>query len=719
MLRKFAQRAGLLALVGASLSMGLVFTSGPAQAAGAAGPDWVPDFLGKPGSYMDYGYDFMEASLREMTKPGTPNYARAFANTYQWNPARAEGYFQQVTGFDLDGARDAQLDRLGREKYGDAGWERRKEEIRRQYRRPGGGAPGTATSMQLRGGQVVAAPKVIDGQVISSGPAKDQGAFMKNGQKFARGAGTALAAVSGFDLGLSLGGGIAELVGLPTSGSTWCDFKTLVADSDCAFGPDQTYIVNSDINLLINGWTHIPSVFIDYERTDSGGRWFGQVAVTDEVFSFEPEFPSKRNYYVPLEFSGEAGSRYGPSIFVGTYCQKHDGSVSLESYGSVHFTGPDVEGGPEFGATWIRACSGEQYSGLDHFDLRGVGNAQLDPVPEWYPPGHVSRPPDIEGNPVRYWRTDWDCSDAASSSALSDGFRENDEAWPPPPVADCGLAEVVAFRVYQETEGSPDELVYEWEMPQQDQDFLEEYPECARGECLLELFKVTDEGKRVACFFSPQECTNWLEEVQNDEADYQCTYGGNDVAITECYIYGPTFNRDKVLNEAPYGDPTTGQTPDLGSDTSTPPGPSPGDGTAGEADECPPAFGWAVLTPRWHYNNMVCALKAAFVPTNPNAKIDRIITSINSVPPVAPIREFATVFDFEPGEAGCRGPGLRWGLLERTIYPFDACDEPLAGVASKTKMFATVALAIGGSWACVRAVGSGFNWRPGVSEGTV
>ena len=72
---------------------------------------------------------------------------------------------------------------------------------------------------------------------------------------------------------------------------------------------------------------------------------------------------------------------------------------------------------------------------------------------------------------------------------------------------------------------------------------------------------------------------------------------------------------------------------------------------------------------------------------------------------------------------GCKGPAIDLSSihLARTIYPFDACQAPLANIASGVNAFFSLAIVVQGGMSCIRGVASGFgfDWGLGNKGGDV
>ncbi|MEO6116794.1 MAG: NucA/NucB deoxyribonuclease domain-containing protein, partial [Pseudolysinimonas sp.] len=76
--------------------------------------------------------------------------------------------------------------------------------------------------------------------------------------------------------------------------------------------------------------------------------------------------------------------------------------------------------------------------------------------------------------------------------------------------------------------------------------------ECGNGSCLTDLRQ-----NGASCFFGAADCDGWMTDPNRDTT-YQCYIGTHAVAITECYIYGTTFNAANRASGHAYADPSDG-----------------------------------------------------------------------------------------------------------------------------------------------------------------
>ncbi len=228
---------------------------------------------------------------------------------------------------------------------------------------------------------------------------------------------------------------------------------------------------------------------------------------------------------------------------------------------------------------------------------------------------------------------------------------------------------------------------------------------------------------------SEKECSNYVPGPENpcykwlrasDRAErFKCYFGGYAIGLRSCrplaeaYSVSPTLgvstpvdpsnpnpdDPEVVDPDAPVSDPTPETTPGL------------------NVDGCIPT-GWEILNPFSVFKAFGCALKWAFVPNLDKwkAQLQVVRTAwANTLPGqwVAAIGGF-TVPAFT--ESGCAGPSVDVPLgngIRFQAEPLNACSGAAADLAALSKLILTVSVAFFGGLACVRAVGSGFNWNPG------
>ena len=335
----------------------------------------------------------------------------------------------------------------------------------------------------------------------------------------------------------------------------------------------------------------------------------------------------------------------------------------------------------------------------------------------WYPVGHPQRPADVISDPTRAWETRWTCSDAQSYSAQSVQFHETDATLPAVPAASCSMGSPLSVEVWEISPlGGPDEVLIEsWTPTQALLDWQTDYPQCVDGSCRLLLSRIdpTTAG-RLSCFANPALCVDWWTSPTRAD-EFECTYGGAVVAVTECAVYAPTFNvatgvdvqtetGPKPAGEiGPYADPATGE-PVPADDPSPAPAPEPGVGD----EDCPPPFSWtSMFNPWWYYKGFTCGLSWAFVPPagQIQAEVDATGDVLSARPPWSLVEPIGAVFT---------GLGDGWSTGCSELPDFDPygnglrlpCTPPQSGWMTVLRALGTFAIIVGtgfGVWHMVVA----------------
>lgn len=116
---------------------------------------------------------------------------------------------------------------------------------------------------------------------------------------------------------------------------------------------------------------------------------------------------------------------------------------------------------------------------------------------------------------------------------------------------------------------------------------------------------------------------------------------------------------------------------------------------------------------------LVDAIGALFLPSD--GFLEGELDEVQSAFSQSTVGNYSSAFtdlDVPVASAGCAGPQLDFTIKGKAISwePLNACSGGVATLAGLSKMFLTVVLSFFGGMACLRAVGSGFGWRPGVAE---
>lgn len=481
-------------------------------------------------------------------------------------------------------------------------------------------------------------------------------------------------------LGIDVGTNIAGVIGLPTSGSFVCDLSTLVGTTyGCAPVAAPEYVPNSDLPPSVapgftpgtgQVWTAFPSRLIGWELVS--GPAFGATGAQTATVRATASGWTEGSAFTAVEVWCTGGA--SPITTIG---------VSLSSTQPIR----------QVGGTFTCAA------GFDHIRFPA---GTFNPALRWYPEGHTLRPPQIDADPWRWWRTTWQCSTGSPGGQTSSAaFRETDPEWPSFPTAQCDPGAIVtSVLVEQLTEGGLTTTLLEWTAPETLTDFAAANPECVGGGCELLLMRIDEvTGKRLSCHVDASLCVGWQTDLETPPATerFECIYGGQVVALAECKVYN--FEPDQPL----YNDPATGE-----------PAPQTDPEAPGQSNQCPPPFSWTSLfNPWWYYKSATCALEWAFVPPPSSTSLNRIRVAIGGTPPAVFAAELTGFFDGLTVPAGsCQGPELRWDFVDATIYPFDACSGANANLALWSRRLSYVAVGLFGAMASLRALGSGFGWKP-------
>jgi hypothetical protein len=255
----------------------------------------------------------------------------------------------------------------------------------------------------------------------------------------------------------------------------------------------------------------------------------------------------------------------------------------------------------------------------------------------WYPTGHPSRPSSVS-DPDRKFRTTFKCDDGSGLTThvvSSATYRESVTPWPAWPDAVCtgsGLLDYMKVETVPVIPGQvPERLLSEWQRTQATKDWQTVHPTCGDGHCKLVLWRKDQGTARLSCFAQPELCTEWYESPTK-AAEFECTYGGTVVALSECNAYRRVFDPARSVTST--GKPNTAD-PVTGTpiEASTP---------AGEPDpaqdsSCPPSFGLtSALNPFWYYKMTVCALDYVFVPQSDiAAQVSGVAGNFTSRAPVS------------------------------------------------------------------------------------
>lgn len=316
-------------------------------------------------------------------------------------------------------------------------------------------------------------------------------------------------------------------------------------------------------------------------------------------------------------------------------------------------------------------------------------------------------------NPTRNFECTLTMTDGTKVSAKSAGFTEKDTTFPVPSCPALPAGKVAADMTVTEVGGGETKTVSSGPTTAGYQDWATKFPQCADGSCQLDLQKLTN-GVAVSCFSSPEACTSWMDDPAKAD-NFQCTYAGTVVALTECNIYGPTFKPGALTTGNTYGDPKTGQAP---STPSTTPQDfalyNSGVQDSSSKRQCFPK-GYDAMNPvQWVMQPVQCAMEWAFVPTSSKVKAKMVeADQAWANTPMAKIRPIMTAWGgMWPSLDGCQGPRVSFRFMDMggDYYPLDACTAPLDSVAAASRTIGAVGMYFGACLAITRYLGASFGY---------
>lgn len=355
----------------------------------------------------------------------------------------------------------------------------------------------------------------------------------------------------------------------------------------------------------------------------------------------------------------------------------------------------------------------------------------------YYPTGHPSRPAGGEEEPGFYngtVRATVTCVDGASSTYVEKTLPVVDVPYGndlPVPAADCPPGTFATFVQVDWLPSGATSWAGLWSaaMPTPAVDLYADYIDCfgpTGPGCELELVRVGTGGLIESCGPAAIYCPNWVQQWQAEPQLYQCKYGPHAISIDFCSAFRdpkvgvlPNWDgEEEDGNGKPKPLPPTAAIPD--------PLPNPvRDPVSGDPlTELPPEIrveegqqtnkcfptGWGILNPvEWVMKPVQCALEWAFVPRVGfvSAKTGEVKAFVNGTwlaVPVGVITGMASAVDI--AASGCQGPPLHIEAfgVDETYYPFNACDEPMAGVASAVNGLLSFSVSMLAGMAIVRYI---------------
>lgn len=511
------------------------------------------------------------------------------------------------------------------------------------------------------------------GSITSPQPLNKPGGVLAaaNGEGGTVAQNAARAAANGTVKGVSMAArlGKVSLVGTAAYFGYWAGDNVVgpllcnkVSDWFCKPTPDDSFVPNTDFVALDPGWRG--QGMVSRGRTANGSA-IAPVPITGSLggsaylLDFGPgnsqmdcnflqigaEYFNNRvqaNGNVRNGLSGFGGGTVtyvGPSGGPGR-CQWYKDSTQVPIPDFVAWYELDIGSPPSTVPGWLAAADG--------------GTAIL-----YSFPGGTYRPEDPDPNPARTMTTSIVCSSPSGPdvtvTATSAAFHETDAQWPQIPVPHCPSGS--APKQVNVTDSGPagDKPIWDASVPPAVTNFQIEHPECMDGGCTLRLYRIGPAGSDLGdCFLQAGRCEGWFAEAEPQRSeDFECRYGlpgaMSVLPLSDCYVYVPTFDVQQQAKGIPVGDPATGDIPDSITDVTGDPGGDPTGDPSGDGGACWPS-GWGVFNPlAWVYMPVLCALKAAFVPSSTavQAQLQTTWETVRTRPPVSvvyPVVGFVTGF---------------------------------------------------------------------------
>lgn len=424
---------------------------------------------------------------------------------------------------------------------------------------------------------------------VSKGKSTTRWALTKP-QALLKGVGGAATVMSGYDMGVNLGNGVLDVLGIDHQGlicNSFGDdpagkFVQIMSKNDCSpFRAADGYNANAGVNA---GYQSAKLC-----NTVGANTYCAQITGTSTFVENGTQYPmtcvtlTGPNTSFPgylLLASGKTS--VGSSKWI-------DGANILDNACGKRIAGNPWTGSAKSNWYWITSQSGA---------VDPIVGMSFKPVPQG-----GSYTPVTQGstNPDRKFVCVVVGSDGVTYTGESQSFTENDPVWSPPKCPRLPDGVFPTSIEFQETGEATPHIVQKPEIDPSFTQATKDYPECMSGTCMLDLIS----NATGSCFTAPAGCADWFADPKKNE-NYTCKYGTHAVELAECSVYAPTFKPGAKAADTPYADPKTGDTPKVDPNT--------GNGSSSKESECFPK-GWGVLNPiEWVAKPVGCALSAAFVP---------------------------------------------------------------------------------------------------------
>jgi hypothetical protein len=501
------------------------------------------------------------------------------------------------------------------------------------------------------------------------------------GAKFMKNVGGVATAISGLEIGTTLGGAGMNLVGgwfgwdvngtvcSQVAGTPGEALTSWVTGQDCeAYKLSGEYPPNADAG---EGWT--AAVY-----QDGSVRYMGAVAP-------HPNFPD--NWIACYQWD-----RPSDMTGVGTFYYRE----STGTFGAITPPNPlpEPHPNPNDGSNRVReACMALAADSMITLSVFSGNSPVL-----WFrstAPGNPqvgTSPMEVPLDPERTMECTVQFGDGSSASKVASAYFESQGMFSPaecPATPEGKVPESVT--ITEHGNGEPKEL-YKEDTTQEFRDWVGDFPECADGTCLLDLVKITP-GAVVSCFDLSDGCPDWFEDPNKTE-NYRCLYGSEDVGLAECAVYSGLFKPGRVSVGAPYSDPMTGEWS--------------GGSSAPKPDQ--QAMGQTIQNPAATYRScdgmnvtgfdpigfvmrpIQCALEWAFVPRPLVAEASFAgVQDVWEGKPPGAIAEAMEQVEISGGATGCSISTTYKGTTTPLV---DACGGFMAGLATFTRLAATALMAV-------------------------
>lgn len=230
------------------------------------------------------------------------------------------------------------------------------------------------------------------------------------------------------------------------------------------------------------------------------------------------------------------------------------------------------------------------------------------------------------------------------------------------------------------------------------------------------------------CQIGDAHCLDWQQYLADNPGTVQCKFGSYVIAIKNCdalaHAYDTKTQTRTVSTTNPDGSPKvpTQDAPPPAPDMTKGTTPTPGttDPNASEGSCMGAAWTWNPVD--WVYVPIKCGLKWAFVPSSATmtATSTAIQTDWNNSSPGQWLNAFKALAPTNSGGSSCSGLHVNLNLgggLDEGMDFFSTCSEPWTTIAAGARLLGTAFLVYFGGLACVRALGSGLGWNPGIGGG--